>query len=442
MAEHATPSEVAYARNGDVHLAYQTLGSGPRDLVYRIGGFIPLSVVWSFPPLAAFLRRLGGLGRLILFDSRGVGLSDPVTMGGAGTTEDLAGDLVAVLDACDSRSAVIVASGFNSAPSVTAAVRRPDRIVRRGLVNPVVRTRWAPDFPLAPTLEEAQAVVEQVLSGDGMPAPADGADDALTRFLERAGREGASPGSARAIYESYGDIDIRDLLPQVTQPTLVLWRPGADALGQPQAPYLAEHVPGASLVSVPGDDFFAFVGETEPVLTEIEEFVSGVAGARAPDRVLRVMLFSDIVGSTEIAAQVGDEAWRRLLDRHDQIVAEALDRFGGTTVNPTGDGVLATFPSPSAGLGCAVAVADALRGLDLAVRFGVHVGEVELRGADIGGLGVNLAARVMGAADPGEIVVSDAVPPLVRGSGLSFEPLGAQRLRGVPFEVELHRLVR
>ncbi len=436
------PSDVAYARSGGVHLAYQTLGSGPRDVVYRIGGFIPLSVVWSYPPLAAFLRRLAGLGRLILFDGRGVGLSDPVTMGAAGTTDDLADDLIAVLDACESESAVVIAAGFNSAPSVTAAVRRPERIERLVLVNPVVRTRWAPDFPLAPTVEEAEAVVEQVLTGDGMPAPADGEDEALTRFLERAGREGASPGSARAIYTSYGDIDIRELLPQVTQPTLVLWRPGADALGRPQAPYLADHVPGAQLVDLPGGEFFAFVGETEPLLAEIEQFVSGVAGARAPDRVLRVMLFSDIVGSTEVAAQVGDEAWRRLLDRHDQIVAEALERFGGTTVNPTGDGILATFPSPSAAVGCAVAMADALAGLDLAVRFGVHVGEVELRGDDIGGLGVNLAARVMGAAASGEIAVSDAVPTLVRGSGLSFESLGRQQLRGVPFEVELHRLVR
>ena len=205
---------------------------------------------------------------------------------------------------------------------------------------------------------------------------------------------------------------------------------------------MAEHLSDSKLATVPGSDFFAFIGETEALLSEMEQFITGVAGASAPDRVLRVMLFSDIVGSTELAVDVGDEAWRRLLDRHDQIVEEALGRFGGAKVNPTGDGILATFPTPSAALGCAVAMADALRGIDLSVRFGVHVGEVEMRGRDIGGLGVNLAARVMGEAGPDEIVVSDAVPSLVRGGGLSFESLGARELRGVPFEVEVHRLHR
>jgi class 3 adenylate cyclase/pimeloyl-ACP methyl ester carboxylesterase len=440
VAEHGTPSEVAYARSGDVHLAYQTLGSGDRDIVQRIGGFIPISLAWSYPPLAGFLRRLAGMGRLVLFDRRGVGLSDPVAMGAAGTTEQLAEDLMAVLDACGSESAVLSAGGFDTAPSVCAAAIHPDRIQRLVMLNPVVRTRWAPDFPFAPTAEQAEAVLEQVLGGEDLRA--EPGDDGRADFLERAGRQGASPGSARAIYASYADLDIRDLLPQVTQPTLVLSRPDAALLGHSQAEFLADHVADSKLSTVPGSDFFAFIGETETLLSEMEQFITGVAGASAPDRVLRVMLFSDIVGSTELAVDVGDEAWRRLLDRHDQIIEEALGRFGGAKVNPTGDGILATFPTPSAALGCAVAMADALRGIGLSVRFGVHVGEVEMRGGDIGGLGVNLAARVMGEAGPDEIVVSDAVPSLVRGSGLSFESLGARQLRGVPFEVEVHRLER
>ncbi|MDH3755488.1 MAG: adenylate/guanylate cyclase domain-containing protein [Acidimicrobiia bacterium] len=442
MSETSAPSEIGYARNGDIHLAFQTLGTGERDVVFDIGGFIPVSLVWDYPPLAAFLRRLSSLGRLIIYDRRGVGFSDPVSRSDPGTTAQLADDLITVLDSCESASATVIAEGFNTAPLIEAAVTSPDRFDGLVLSEPVVRTRRSPDFPYGVAEENSQAIVDAVLGGDEseLTSPTPAADRDLRAFLDRAGRLGASPASARAIYLSYGSLDVIHRLHEVTQPTLILWRPDALLLGRPQAEFVADAIPDSKIVALPGIDFFSFAGDTDAVLSEIEEFVTGVRGAAPVDRVLGVMMFTDIVGSTELAAEVGDDQWRSLLDQHDQLLGEALDRFDGVMINEAGDGVLATFPTPSRAIGCAGAFRAALAGIGLSLRAGVHVGEVERRGDDIGGIAVNMASRIMAAAAPGAIYVSDVVPSLVRGSEAAFESVGMLTLRGIPGEHELFRL--
>jgi class 3 adenylate cyclase len=431
--------ETRYTKTADgVHLAYQAFGEGPVDLVVLPGGW-NLEVEWEWPSVARFFRRLASFSRVIRFNMRGEGLSDPVAPRDWQTLEQRAEDMQAVLDAVGSQRTALLGGVFGGQMMTFFAATHPERTAALVLVGTTARFGWAPDYPWGRPAEELESFVASAEAGweqgallARMLAPSMADDPAFVSWITRLHRQSYTPGAASAAAPMTLETDLRDLLPTIRVPTLVLCRSGNQTAAPESAHYLAGHIAGARLAELPGDEGVMYLGDTDAVVDEVEEFLTGSRHAPEADRVLATVLFTDIVGSTERAAELGDRRWRDLLDSHDDTVRRQLERFRGREVNTVGDAFLATFDGPGRAIQCACAIRDAVRALGIEVRAGLHTGEIELRGEDVAGVAVHIGARVAACAGPGEVLVSGAVPPLVAGSGIAFEDRGERELKGVP----------
>jgi len=427
-----------YVAVGDADVAYQVVGDGPFDIVY-FAGMLELNVAWDYPPYADFLTRLRSNGRLILFDRRGIGVSDQAPGGAIPTWEHWTEDVQAVLDAVGSEQAAICADLDAGPSAILFAAMQPERVRSLVLANTTARFTIADDYPIGVPPEALDLLVEMIRNEWGTPAgmrvffPSLDADVEFLEWAAKTTRAAATPRIAAAYYRYVGEtLDVRQALPLIQAPTLVLHNRQNPAIPFEHGRYLADRIVGATFVELPGPDTYLFAGNASSMAaTEIAEFVTG---ERPPDidRILTTVLFTDIVGSTERVAALGDQRWRSLLDAHDRAIRDQLRRFRGREINTTGDGVVASFDGPARAIRCAQAIskANALLGID--VRAGLHTGECEVRGDDLAGLAVHIAARVGALADPGEVVVSSTVKDLVAGSGIEFRQRGEHTLKGVP----------
>jgi class 3 adenylate cyclase/pimeloyl-ACP methyl ester carboxylesterase len=428
-----------YARSGDASIAYQVVGDGGLDLLFLTGWITQIEQLWEAPANRRFLDRLAEFGRLILFDSRGTGLSERVLE--AYTLEQEAQDALAVLDAAGSERAALFTYSVGGLVGAQLAAERPDRIGALVMYASVARTSWAPDYDWAMTREERESLSERNFATWGETnseamsvfAPSMAGDPGLAAWFARLQRLAASPGEARTIFKAMVDLDVRDALPRIRVPTLIMHRPRELVWDVRHSRYLAKHIPGARYVELEGIDSFPFVGDSEAIIEEVEEFLTGVRGGGEHTRDLLTVMFTDIVDATARAAELGDSRWRDLLAHHDRDVRQELSRFGGREVKTVGDGFLATFEGPPSGaLRCALAITAAARELGVTLRVGMHTGECELIGEDVGGMAVHIASRVCGLAGPGEVLVSGTVFGTVVGGPLQFDDRGAHQLKGVP----------
>jgi pimeloyl-ACP methyl ester carboxylesterase len=427
-----------YAHSGTLSVAYQVVGHGSFDLVVAPGFVSHLDWNWQEPSLRAFLEQLSSFSRLILFDKRGTGLSDPVA--GPGTLEERVEDLTAVLDAVGSERAAVIGVSEGGAMAMLFAALHPERTRHLVLYGAFPRLVAAPDFPMGIDEQGMTSLLDTLVDrwGEGTAlglwAPSRGGDTALRAWWGTLQRLGASPGMARRLFSLYPHIDVRDVLGAIRVPTLVLHRRGDRMVPFGIGRYLADHIPGARLVELDGDDHLFFVGDTETPLAETEEFLTGCRPAPTPvHTVLATVLFVDVAGSTELAARVGDAAWASIRDRFLGLTREQLTRYAGVEIDVAGDGLFATFDGPARAIRCAVGIRDAAATAGLTLRAGVHAGEVErVDGGGVTGLAVHIGARVMAEAAPGEVLVSGTVKDLVVGSGLDFTDRGIRTLRGVP----------
>jgi class 3 adenylate cyclase/pimeloyl-ACP methyl ester carboxylesterase len=426
---------VQYARNGDVHLAYQLIGDGSHDVLLLAGGTMPMDALGEHAKGLEVLFGLQRLGRLILTDQRGIGQSDRTESGF--TPENEADDLAVVLDAADARDCLLVACFDASLAALALAARNADRLGSLVLVNGFPRFR--PSYgDLEQLPPDALQTFHEILDGGGaeedilaFAAPSERDDDRFRAWFDDSGRRGASPTTASRRWSAHESADVTSYLADIALPTLILHRAGNLIVSPRQAAVLAQGIPGAQLVLLPGQDNLVYAGSVHDVTNAIAQFAGGPADA-AVTRVLTTILFTDIVGSTNRAVGLGDRRWTTALDIHDAIAMRIVDRHGGTLVNTTGDGLLVTFDGPGNALRCGSDLRDALADAGIEIRTGVHVGEVELRGADIGGIAVHLAARVMEIAQAGEVLVSSVVPLLMSGSGTEFHERGEHCLKGIP----------
>jgi class 3 adenylate cyclase len=430
--------ETHYARLGDLHLAYQVVGRGPPDLLLLDQWFGHLDAQWDFAPLAAFRERLATFGRLIMFDKRGTGLSDPIPTASLPTLEEFMEDIPAVLDTVGSERAAVIANIGGGILAMPFAAAHPELVSSLILVDCFARFLEAPDFPigapseaLAPALELAEVDTGRGVMID-LFAPSVANDQRVRRSWARYERSAATPGSTKAIVRLIYESDIRDVLPAIRTPTLVIHRAEATGFHVEHGRYLAEHIPHARYVELPGADNLIWAGDQEAILAEIEDFVTGIRPVLDPRRVLATVVFTDIVESTRLASELGDARWQRLLSDHNRLVRRQLDRFGGVEIKVVGDGFLATFDGPARAVRCAVAIRDEVREIGLEIRAGLHIGEIEVLPDDIAGLAVHIGARVSALAGTGEILVSSTIKDLVVGSGLEFDERGSHVLKGVP----------
>ena len=434
-----------YAMSGDLHIAYQVLGDATNDLdvlILPYGVNVSIDARDEEPHWNRFERRFASFSRVIRFDPRGLGLSDPFESGANLTIEQWAQDAIAVLDAVGSERAALFATGAGGLVALILCATVPDRTRAQVLFHGFARATWAEDYPVGIPQRTLDAFMDDTVFVDvddetvaddaAILAPSLAHDPDFRAWWARAGRRGAGPAAARAIHTTFFGSDGRGLLPSVTTPTLLLHRTGTEIFRIGHSRYLAEHLADARLVELPGKDHLPFAGDIEPVLSEIEEFLTGTTGGPSGDRVLATVLFSDIAASTTQAVAMGDARWRELLDDHDRVVARQVQRYAGKQIKTTGDGVLATFEGPTQAIRSGMAIRDAARQLGLGVRVGIHTGEVERRGDDVGGIAVHIAARVQAHAEVGSVVVSRVVTDLVGGSGLVFQDLGDFELKGVP----------
>lgn len=433
--------ETRYAKTADgVHIAYQVVGSGPVDVV--LFPALPcIDGMWDDPAFAHILRRLAHIGRLVCLDPSGVGASDPVPLGALPTVEAWVEDLVAVLDAVGAQAVTLIGEALVGLFAMTFAAVHPERTSRLVLIDATARIRWAEDYPIGLTDEVVEAGLASTaeLWGTGIMAgatPSRAEDATFKRWAARRERTAVSPAGAQAMARFECDLDLRQILPTVRVPTVILARRGAaDSVfdkGE-HGRYIADHIPDARFIELnESESFNASMEAGDEVAGHVEEFITGVPSPSQPNRVLATVLFTDIVSSTQAVARLGDKRWTDLLDAHDAVINRELDRYRGRKVNPTGDGVLATFDGPARAVRCAQAIREAVRPLGIEVRAGLHTGEVELRGADIGGIAIHIGQRVCGLANANEVLVSRTVTDLVVGSGIEFEDRGEHELKGVP----------
>ncbi len=425
-----------YARSGELNLAYQVIGKGPLDLVYVPGWVSHVELSWEDPAHARFLRRLVSFSRLIMFDKRGTGLSDRVSNHELPTLEERMDDVRAVMDAAGSERAAIFGASEGGNLSALFSATYPERVRALVTFGIFAKRIKAADYPWAPTREEREVFarfVEREWGGDmdlGDLVPS--ADEVTRRRLATYLRSSASPGAAAALLRMNTEIDIRHVLPSIRVPTLVLHRRGDRDSNIEEGRYVAARIPGAKFVELSGEDHVPWIGDTDAMLDEVEEFLTGVSPEREPDRVLVTVLFTDIVGSTERASALGDTRWRDLLELHHATVRRQLDRFRGREIDTAGDGFLATFDGPARAIRCACAIQAEVGRLGLEIRTGLHTGECELAGDRVIGLAVHIGARVAAQAGAGEVLVSSTVRDLVAGSGLDFRDLGLTTLKGLP----------
>ena len=436
--------QTRYARSGKVHIAYQVTGEGPLDLVFVPGWVSHVELSWEEPTYASFLRRLASFSRLITFDKRGTGLSDRVPDDQLPTLEERMDDLRAVMDAVDSQRAAVFGVSEGGNLSMLFAATYPARTVALVTAGSFAKRVWSPDYPWAPT-PEARAQEYDLVErewGNLMDLshyiPSKMHDLEFARRLATYCRRSASPSAAVALLRMNTQIDVRDLLPTIRVPALIVHRTGDRDVNIEEGRWLAARIPGARFVELPGEDHLPWVGDQDAMLDEVQEFLTGVRPARDVDRVLATVLFTDIVGSTDHLARLGDKAWHDLLARHHAMVRRELAAFRGQEINTAGDGFFATFDGPARGVRCALRIHDVARQLGIAIRAGLHTGEVELHGDDVAGMAVHIAARVAALAGANEALVSSTVKDLVSGSGLRFQERGTHVLKGVPGEWRLY----
>ena len=450
MAGTSAP-RIRYAKCGDIDIAYQVFGEGPVDLVLLAGPSIPIDSIDAEPSLHRFYRRLASFSRVIRFDFRGMGLSSRVPSLEMIGPKFWAEDAIAVMDAVGCEQAAVLATSYNAMSGLVLAADYAERVRSLVIVNGSARVLWAPDYPVGarPSATDPFTsvaiepdAVEQGFDVLGIIAPSVARDDAFRAWWDIAGNRAASPSMARAVSKVVTESDVRDTLPRIGVKTLILHRDNVQFILVDNGRYLAQHIAGARYVELPGEDSLYWVGDAGPMLGEIEEFITGVRGGSDSERVLTTIVFTDIVGGTQRAAELGDQRWRDLLDRHDNVVRREIRRFGGTERNRAGDGFLATFVSPSAAISFADAVVEAVRVLGVEVRVGIHAGEIEVRGNDVAGLSVHIGARVSALAGPSEVLVSSTLRDIVAGSGRDFAPRGEYELKGVPDLWRLYALVR
>jgi class 3 adenylate cyclase len=434
--------ETQYARSGDVNIAYRVAGEGPFDLVFVPGFVSNVELDWADPQRAGFLSRLASFSRLITFDKRGTGLSDRVS--GAPSLELRMDDIRAVMDAVGSERAALFGLADGGALSLLFAATYPQRAFALVLYATIPRFTRVPNFPWAPTREEGEreaAELERWWGTTELAARALGGDGDAAERLASLMRQSASPGSAAALARLNLDIDVTHVLGVVRTSTLVLHRRG-HSIDVEGGRFLADRIPGARFVELPGSEDFPYLGDSDRLLAEVETFLTATWAAAAeeaePDTVLATVLFTDIVGSTAKAVELGDRAWRKLLEQHHELIRHQLARYRGVELDTAGDGFFARFDGPARAIRCATAITKLVGGLGLEVRSGLHTGECQLLEGKVAGLAVSIGARVAGEAAPGEVLVSQTVKDLVAGSGIEFAERGVAELKGVPGEWKLY----
>jgi class 3 adenylate cyclase len=439
--------ETRYAHSGDVHIAYQVVGEAKPDILLVPEFWHSIEAQWDEPSLAAFLDRLSSFGRLIAFDQRGTGVSDPIPPKEMPSLEQWLDDIKIVMAEVRSEQAVLLGLGGGGSLSMLFAATHPERVAGLVLVNSFARLVEAPDYPWgrAPVLEEELLDVMRAGWGRGvlldLVAPSKVGDETFRQWWARYQRLGSSPGVIVHIRAMLEELDIRDVLPSIRAPTLVLHRSENLFVRAQHGRYLADHIPQTRYVEIPGTDYFPFLGNSDVILEEIGRFVKGVSRAPEADRVMATVLFTDIVGSTRLASDVGDRRWTELLDAHHSIVRRELERFRGREIDTAGDGFFALFDGPARAVRCALAIREGLRSVGLEIRAGVHAGEVELADGAARGVAVHIGQRVLAEAAPGGVMVSSTVKDLVAGSGLEFADRGMRTLKGVPGEWHLFEVL-
>jgi class 3 adenylate cyclase/pimeloyl-ACP methyl ester carboxylesterase len=431
--------QTRYARSGDASIAYQVVGEGGLDLLFMTGWITQIEHLWDAPANRRFLERLANFGRLIIFDSRGTGLSERVLE--SYTVEQEAEDALAVLDAAGSERAAILTYAHGGMVGAQLAADHPERIGALIMYASIARTSWAPDYDWAMTAEARTELSERTIATWGEVnaeamaawAPTLAEDPSLVAWFARMQRLAASPSEARVIAQAMIDLDVREALPRIRVPTLIMHRPRERVWDVRHSRYLAENIAGSRYVELEGVDSFPFVGDSDAIVEEIEEFLTGGRTGGELARALLTVMFTDIVDATARAGKLGDVRWRDLLARHDADVRKELARYGGREVKTIGDGFLATFDGPpSRALRCALAINDAASALGVEVRIGIHTGECELIGDDVGGMAVHIASRVAGLAQAAEVLVSGTVFGTVVGGPFEFADRGFHELKGVP----------
>ncbi len=425
-----------YAKSGNAHIAYQVVGDGPIDIVYVPGWVSHVELCWEDPSYAQFLGKLASFARLILFDKRGTGLSDRVPNDSLPTLEERADDLLAVMNAANVEKAAIF--GFSEGGNLSAyfAASHPDRTAALIMFGTFAKRIWSPDYPWAPTPEQREKTYVEVENewGNLMDlahyAPSKVHDHAFAERIATYFRRSASPGAAVTLLKMNTQIDITRVLPAVHVPSLVLHRVGDRDAKVEEGRWIADRIPNAKFVELAGDDHLPWVGDQDAIVNPIKEFLTGSPQILDVERVLATVLFTDIVGSTALAQEMGDKSWRTLLDEHDNICRKVIGEFAGRLVKNTGDGALASFAGPGRAIQCAHKIMEECADIGLPIRTGLHTGECEIRGDDISGLAVHLAARVASIAEANELVVSRTVRDLVAGSGFQFEGRGEHQLKG------------
>jgi pimeloyl-ACP methyl ester carboxylesterase/class 3 adenylate cyclase len=426
-----------YAVSGDLRIAYQVAGDGPMDLVWIPGWVSNVEESWEQPALAAFLHRLSSFSRLILFDKRGTGLSDPVSISALPTLEERMDDVRAVMDALGSKSAALLGFSEGVNLAITFAASHPSRTRALVLVGGFARRLRSPEYPWAPSLVDREALIAETLANWGEMdlsnlAPSAAHDPATMASLAKYFRHSASPSAAAALLRMNSEIDVRAVLPAISVPTLIVHRTDDQDAVVDGARWMAQQIPGSTFLELPGSDHLPYIGDTEPILAAAQEFLTGMRPVPSSERVLATVLFTDIVRSTEHAAEVGDRRWVALLQAHRALVRQEIERWRGQEIDTAGDGFLITFDGPARAIRCAQAILQSAGEQGLQVRAGLHTGEIERRGTQIGGIAVHIGARVAATARPGEVLVSSTVRDLVAGSGIRFEDRGTHALKGVP----------
>ena len=436
-------AETQYAKSEDGYVAYQVFGRGAHDLLFIGNWASNLEAMWEHPSMARYLDRLGQFARVICFDKRGAGLSDPVALGALPTLEHWMDDARIVLDAAGSETAALVGDAEGGPMAMMFAATYPQRIRALVLVNTFARLLRAPDYPIGMPEDAAERFLQiwERAWGTGvvleLSAPSVAGDPQLQRWAGRYMRLSAPPAAATRMYRWVLQVDVRSVLPSIQAPTLIVHRAENRHYRAPMGRYLGQHIPGARYVELPGADWYPPFVNAEPVLDEIEEFLTGARPAPVQERILATVLFTDIVGSTDLAARLGDQRWLDLRAAHDRLVRMHLDRYRGKDVATTGDGFLATFDGPARAVRCASEIASAVRSLGIEIRAGLHSGEVEIQDGEVAGIAVHIAARVMALAGEGRVLVSGTVKDLVVGSLIGFADRGVHSLRGIPGEWRL-----
>lgn len=445
-------AETRYALSGDVHIAYQVIGDGPFDLVFVPGFVTHMELQWGLPGFKAFLKDLGSFSRLIRFDKRGTGMSDPV--GGAPTLETRMDDVRVVMDAVGSRRAAFYGLSEGAAMSILFAATYPERTAALVIRSCSPRTLWAPDYPWGRSEDAYQREIDQALRVYATRAEARQAvralgmrdDDEVEAFIDFV-RNGASPGMLEALYGMNREIDIRQVLPTVRVPALVLHGSDDQVVPLEVARYTARRLASARLVEIAGVGHLALRAGGQQIQEEIERFLNDIWQTGGweeaePDRMLATVLFTDIVDSTPKAIELGDRDWRELLEHHNAIVRRQLARFRGVEIDTTGDGFLATFDGPARAIRCARAIVDGVHDLGISIRAGLHTGECEVADGKLAGIAVHTGARVAAQAVADEVLVSSTVKDLVAGSGINFDERGLHELKGIPGEWRLFAVER